>query len=260
MQRSVLCSVFGSAFGSLLLLPALAQAQSAATASTPDLNGIWQAMNTANWELEAHAAEAGPIASLGALLAVPAGVAYVVEDNIPYLPAALEKRQANRLQRWTADPEIKCYMPGVPRANYLPYPFQIVQGADTILMSYEFADAVRTVHMQDPGPAPAKSWMGWNVGHLEGTSLVVEITDQNNQTWLDRSGNFHSDKLHVTERYTPMGSDMLLYEATLTDPEVFAAAWTIRMPLYRRKEANAQLIEFKCIPFAESVLYDAIGR
>lgn len=226
----------------------------------PDLNGIWQAMNSANWELEAHAAEAGPIPSLGALLAVPAGIGYVVEGEIPYLPEALAKRQSNREQRWSADPEIKCYMPGVPRANYLPLPFQIVQGSDTILFTYEFADAVRTVHLKDPGPAPAKSWMGWNVGHWDGNSLVVEVSDQNDQTWLDRSGNYHSDKLHVTERYTPMGGDVLMYEATLTDPEVFASAWTIRMPLYRHREDNAQLIEFKCIPFAESVLYDSIGR
>ena len=240
---------------SLLLsacLVGVVQAQEVPRTSSgkPDLQGIWQVNGRVGYDLEAHVARHD----------MPPGLGIVAEGAIPYLPAALEKRQANRLQRWTADPEIKCYMPGVPRANYLPYPFQIVQGSDTILMSYEFADAVRTVHMQDPGPAPANSWMGWNVGHWEGNSLVVEITDQNNQTWLDRSGNFHSDKLHVTERYTPMGSDMLLYEATLTDPEVFAAAWTIRMPLYRRKEANAQLIEFKCIPFAESVLYDAIGR
>lgn len=262
MEASLLMprSVSYSLLGPLLLLPCLLQAQQATPAATPNLNGIWQAVNTANWELEAHAAEAGPIASLGALLAVPAGTGVVVGGSIPYLPAALEKRQSNRLQRWTADPEIKCYMPGVPRANYLPYPFQIVQGTDTILMSYEFADAVRTIHMQDPGPAPAKSWMGWNVGHWENNTLVVEVSDQNNQTWLDRSGNHHSDKLHVTERYTPMGDDILLYEATLTDPEVFAEPWTIRMPLYRRQEDNAQLIEFKCIPFAESVLYDAIGK
>ena len=241
-------------------LPALTPAQSAVSTAIPDISGIWQAMNTANWELEAHAAEAGPIASLGALLAVPGGIGYVEGGRIPYLPAALAKREENRAQRWSADPELKCFMPGVPRANYLPYPFQIIQGKDTLLFSYEFADAVRTVHLNDPGPAPAKSWMGWNVGHWESGSLVVDISSQHAATWLDRSGNYHSDKLQVSERYTPMGADILLYEATLTDPAVFSGPWTLRMPLYRHKEANAQLVEFKCIPFVESVLYDAIGR
>ena len=246
-----------TALAVLLVNAALAQPKSKAK---PDLSGIWQAMNTANWELEAHAAEAGPVASLGALLAVPAGIGFVKEGKIPYLPAALAKRNSNRAQRWTTDPELKCFMSGVPRANYLPYPFQIIQGKDTILISYEFADAVRTVYMQEPGPAPASSWMGWNTGHWDNNTLVINVSAQNDQTWLDRSGNYHSDKLEVTERYTLLGNDVLMYEATLTDPEVFAQPWTIRMPLYRHKEDNAQLIEFKCIPFAESALYDAIGK
>jgi hypothetical protein len=154
-----------------LLLPLVVTAQATPAVTTPDLSGIWQALNTANWELEAHAAEAGPVASLGALLAVPPGAGVVVDGTIPYLSAALAQRQRNREQRWSADPEIKCFMPGVPRANYMPYPFQIVQGTDTILLSYEFADAVRTIHLQDPGPAPANSWMGWNVGHWENGTL-----------------------------------------------------------------------------------------
>jgi hypothetical protein len=224
----------------------------------PDLSGIWQALNTANWELEAHGAEAGP-PTLGALLAVPPGVSVVVGGEIPYLPAALERRRANRANRWTADPEIKCFMPGVPRANYLPYPFQIVQGTDTIMMTYEFADAVRIVHLNDPGEAPADSWMGWNVGRWDGATLVVDVTAQHDDTWLDRSGNYHSNALHVVERYTLRSADVLLYEATLEDPNVFSRPWTIRMPLYRRLDENAQLMEFKCIPFAEHALYESIG-
>jgi hypothetical protein len=151
-------------------------------------------------------------------------------------------------------------MPGVPRANYLPHPFQIVQGTDAIMMSYEFADAVRIVHMIDPGPAPADSWMGWNVGRWEGDTLVVDVTAQNADTWLDRSGNYHSNALHVVERYTLQTPNILMYEATIEDPEVFSRPWTIRMPLYRHIAENAQLMEFKCIPFAESVLYGEIGR
>lgn len=226
----------------------------------PDLSGIWQAMNTANWNLEPHGAKAGPVPELGTLVAVPPGPGVVVGGEIPYKPEALEQREENRANRWTEDPEIKCYMPGVPRANYLPYPFQIVQGTDTILMSYQFADAVRIVRMDDPGPAPDLSWMGWNVGHWEGDTLVVEVTDQNDRTWLDRSGNYHSEELRVVERYTLETPNILMYEATLEDPEVFTRPWTIRMPLYRDVAENAELMEFKCIPFVEELLYQDVGR
>jgi hypothetical protein len=238
-----------------VLVAAGASAQSA----RPNLSGIWQALGTANWDLEAHGAEAGP-PSFGALLAVPPGPSFVVGGQIPYLPSALAERRANRDNRWTADPEIKCFMPGVPRANYMPYPFQIVQGTDAVMITYEFADAVRIVHMSDPGEAPANSWMGWNVGRWDGDTLVVEVTAQHDDTWLDRSGNHHSDELRVVERYTLRSPDVLLYEATLEDPAVFSRPWTIRMPLYRRLDENAQLMEFKCIPFAEHVLYEGIGN
>ena len=239
----------------LISAPALAQGGG----KKPNLSGMWQALNTANWELEAHAAEAGPPA-LGALAAVPPGTSVVVGGEIPYLPAAQAQRKKNREQRWTADPEAKCFMPGVPRATYLQYPFQIVQGTDKIMVSYEFADTVRLVHMKDPGPAPADSWMGWSVGHWDGDTLVVDVTAQNGDTWLDRSGNYHSDALHVVERYTLRSPDVLMYEATIEDPKTFAKAWTIRMPLYRRLDDGAQLMEFKCIPFTEHFLYDKVGR
>jgi hypothetical protein len=242
-----------------LLTAGAATAQSRGSAR-PDLSGIWQALDTANWELEAHAAEPGPVASLGALLAVPPGPGVVVDGEIPYLPAALEQRNKNRERRWVDDPERKCYMPGVPRANYLPYPFQIVQGTDTVLITYEFADAMRIVHMTDPGPAPDYSWMGWNVGRWDGNTLVVDVTFQRDDTWLDRSGNYHSDELHVVERYTLRSPDVLMYEATIEDPKVFSRPWTIRLPLYRQVADNAQLMDFKCIPFVEDVLYSEIGR
>ncbi len=239
----------------LISTPALAQSNG----KQPNLSGMWQALNTANWELEAHAAEAGPPA-LGALAAVSPGASVVAGGEIPYLPAAQAQRKKNREQRWTADPEAKCFMPGVPRATYLPYPFQIVQGTDKIMVSYEFADTVRLVHMKDPGPAPADSWMGWSVGRWDGDTLVVDVTAQNGDTWLDRSGNYHSDSLHVVERYTLRSPDVLMYEATIEDPKVFARAWNIRMPLYRRLDDGAQLLEFKCIPFTEHFLYDKVGR
>ncbi len=224
---------------------------------TPDISGIWQALNTANWDLQAHGAEPGRDSRMGAIGAVAPGPGVVEGGEIPYLPSAAAQRKQNYKDRWSADPEIKCYMPGVPRATYMPYPFQIIQGAgsDTIMISYEFADAVRLVPMKNPGPAPADSWMGWSIGHWDGDTLVVDVTSQNDQTWFDRAGDFHSDALHVVERYTPLDANILMYEATIEDPKVFSRPWKISMPLYRHVEKNAQLMEFKCIPFSEDVLY-----
>jgi hypothetical protein len=185
----------------------------------------------------------------------------VVEGNaIPYLPEAAKKKQENFANRLTADPEIKCYLPGVPRATYLPYPFQIIQNATTILISYEYAGAVRTIPMADPGPSPAPSWMGWSVGHWEGDTLVVDVTAQNGKTWFDRAGNFHSDALHVVERYTPRSPDTLIYEAVIDDPKVFSRPWKMSMPLYRRVEKNAQLLEFRCVEFSEEVIYGHLRK
>ena len=185
-----------------------------------DLNGIWQALNDANWDIEPHAAAQGPFPLRGAIDATPPGMG-IVDGAIPYQPAAAEKKKENYKNRASSDPEAKCYLPGVPRAAYMPQPFQIFQSSNTILMSYQYAGAVRTIYMQNPGPAPADSWMGWSVGHWEGETLVVDVTSLNDQTWFDRAGNFHSDALHVVERYTATDRDHLLYEATIEDPKVF---------------------------------------
>lgn len=250
--------------GLMLLTMAFVAAQTSAAAADnegkPDLSGIWQAMNTANWNLEAHVAAPGSVPSLGALGAVPPGPGVVEGGVIPYLPSALAQRKENYKKRWSEDPAIKCYMPGVPRANYMPYPFQIIQGSDTIMISYEFADAVRMIYMKDPGPAPNLFWMGWSVGHWEGKTLVVDVTGLNEQTWFDHAGDYHSDALHVVERYTLRSPNILMYEATIEDPKVYSRPWKIRMPLYRHVEKNAQLMEFKCIPFAEHVLYGDVGK
>jgi len=226
----------------------------------PDLNGIWQAMNTADWDLETHGSAPGPVSALGAIGAVPPGEGVVEGGTIPYLPAAAVHRKENYKRRWTDDPEIKCFMPGVPRATYLPYPFQIVQGPATILITHAYAGAVRTVRMGNPGKSPSDSWMGWSVGHWEGDTLVIDVTSFNDQTWFDRAGNFHSDALHVVERYTPRGPDILHYEATIQDPKVFSRPWKIGMPLYRHVEKNAHLMEYQCIPYAEDVLYGHLRR
>jgi hypothetical protein len=225
----------------------------------PNLSGIWQALNEANWDLQAHEARPGP-PQFGALFSEPAGIGVVDGNEIPYKAEALAKKKENFANRWTQDPEAKCYMPGVPRATYQPFPFQIIQGTDTILIAYPFASASRIVHLKDVGESPADSWMGWSRARWEGDTLVVNVTNLLEDTWFDRAGNFHSDALRVTERYTPSGDNAIQYEATIDDANVFARPWTIRMPLYRRLEKNAQVLEFKCVPFAEELLYGHLKK
>ncbi len=225
-----------------------------------DLNGIWQALNTADWDIQAHSAAAGPAPMLAADFAEPPGIGVVEGNEIPYLPNALAKKKENFAKRYSDDPEVKCYLPGVPRATYMPYPFQIVQSPKTILISYEYASAVRTINMDKPTKAPVDSWMGWSNGHWEGDTLVVDVTGLNSKTWFDRAGNFHSDALHVVERYTPRSADTLMYEATIEDPKTFSKPWKISMPLYRHVEKNAQLLEFKCVEFAEELLYGNLRK
>ena len=226
----------------------------------PNLNGIWQALNTADWDLQGHAAAKGPVPSLGAVFSVPPGLGVVEGDEIPYLPAVAAKKKENQANWVKLDPEVKCYLPGVPRATYLPYPFQIVQSQHNILISYEYAGAVRIINMSAPTKAPGDSWMGWSNGHWEGETLVVDVTSLNDQTWFDHAGNFHSDALHVVERYTPRSADTLNYEATIEDPKVFSRPWKISMPLYRRVEKNAKLLEYKCVEFAEELLYGPLSK
>jgi hypothetical protein len=226
----------------------------------PDLNGIWQAMNTANWDIQDHPARQGPIVALGAAFSVPAGLSVVEGNEIPYQEWAATKKKENGEKWLTLDPEIKCYMPGVPRATYMPYPFQIVQTPSHILLAYEFASASRTVYMDSKTESPVDTWMGHSNGHWEGDTLVVDVTSQNDQTWFDRAGNFHSEALHVVERYTRVGPDTLLYEATIEDPKVFTRPWKMSMPLYRRTEPNAQIFEYKCVEFVEELMYGHLRK
>jgi hypothetical protein len=232
----------------------------------PDLNGIWQAMNTANWDIRPHAAAAVLLPQLlGAIGAMPGGQGVVEGGEIPYQSWAAEKQKENfqkRLMRpidlktneTAGDPEAKCYLPGLPRATYMG-PFQILQTPKLILITYEYANATRLIHMEGKPEAPSDSWMGWSIGRWDRDTLVVDVTNQNDRTWFDRAGNFHSDALHVIERYTPMTPYHLTYEATIEDPKVFTRPWKITMPLYRRFEPNAQLLEFKCVEFAEQFMY-----
>ena len=229
-----------------MLTPAPAVGQTSATTpytpprtsdGHPDLQGVWQVLNTAAWDLEDH----------GASLGVPAGRG-VVEGPIPYQPSALAGKQENFDNRATLDPEAKCFLPGVPRITYMPHPFQIVQQADKVSILYEYLHTVRYIYLNgNPHPdGPIEWWMGDSRGRWEGDTLVVDVIHFNDLTWFDRAGNFHSDALHVIERYTPTGPDHMLYEVTIEDPKVFTRPWKMSMPLYRRQESNSELLEFQC--------------
>jgi hypothetical protein len=239
----------------------------------PDLNGIWQAVNEANFDLEAHLARpamalregpygplpAAEVLRLGAVGAVPGGTSVIEGGTIPYRPEALARRDENRQDWLNRDPEIKCYLPGVPRATYLPHPFQILQSHSDFFIAYEFAGAVRNVYLEDPGPALVKSWMGQSVGRWEGDTFVVEVTGLNDQAWFDRAGNYHGADLRVVERYTLTDPNRITYSATIYDDEVFSAPWTITMPLYRRVDREA-LMEFKCVEFVEELIYGHLRK
>ena len=240
----------------------------------PDLNGIWQTINTANWDIQAHTAKAalamrpGPVVpvpakevvAFGAVGSVPSGLGVVDGNELPYLPEALKKKQDNEANWLTRDPEIKCYLPGVPRATYMPFPFQIFQGEGSFFISYEYAGAVRNVYLKDPGPAPIDSWMGQSVGRWEGDTFVIEVSGFNDQSWFDRAGNHHTEQLKVTERYTMTGADHIRYEATITDPGTFSKPWTMSMPLYRRVERGARLGQFKCVEFVTELMYGHLRK
>ena len=234
----------------------------------PDLNGFWQALNTAHWDLEPHTAAPGPVLQLGAAYAVPPGQGVVVDGPIPYRPDALAKKKQYAANALREDAEVKCYLPGVPRVMYMPYPVQIVQSDSTILMMSEFASAQRTVYIGGKSSPPADTWMGWSNARWESDTLVIDSRGFMGGTisaldpegaiqvrFLDRAGNYHTDALHVVERIRRIGPDHLSYQATIEDPNVYTRPWTISMPLYRRLEPGMQLGEFKCEEFVSDLVY-----
>src|SRR5687767_1654812 len=240
----------------------------------PNFSGIWQANNEAHWDLQAHAARAGgvtqpgaypfdyarvaaaPVVALGAAGGVPASLGVVQDDGeIPYTPEALAIKKANTENWIDRDPELKCYLPGIPRAMYMPYPFEITQSTNKIHLAYAFATTARTIHLDEVDRPPADTWMGHSVGRWENDTLVVDVSFFNDKTWFDRAGNFHSDALRLVERFTLTTPDVIQYEVTIEDPKVFTRPWRIAMPLYRRMEPNMQLLDYRCTEFAEEFLY-----
>ena len=256
------------AIAAITIATALPRAQAPANAiprlpdGKPNLNGIWEANNTANWDILTHQARQGPMIALGAAFSVPGGLGVVEGNEIPYKPEALAQKNENAGQWMTADPEIKCYLPGVPRATYMPYPFQIVQSgaSNDMLIAYEFASASRIIRFNSTTESPIDNWMGWSRGRWEGDTLVVDVTSFNGQAWFDRAGNYQSDRLHVVERYTLTSPDALRYEATIEDPQLYTRPWKLSMPIYRRLEKDAQLVEYKCVEFAEELMYGQLVK
>ena len=207
----------------------------------PDFSGIWQSINTATWDIQDHSS------SLGA----PPGPGVVEGNELPYRPEALEQKKQNFAKRATDDPGFaKCFLPGVPRATYMPYPFEIIQNPNMIGMRYAFARAVRTIRLDGKSRDWLEGWpdfwMGDSRGEWEGDTLVVDVRKLDEHTWFDHAGNFHSDALHVVERYSPIDRDHIQYEATIDDPQVFTRPWKMRMPLYRIIETNAEVLEWDC--------------
>jgi len=245
----------------------------------PDFSGIWQANNEANWDLQAHEARAGavtqpgvypydyarvpaaPVLALGAAGGVPGSIGVVQGDGeIPYKPEAATMKKDNAEHWIDRDPELKCYLPGIPRAMYMPYPFQIIQSTNKIQVAFAFTTTARTIHLDKVEGPPDDTWMGHSVGHWEGDTLVVEVTRFNENGWFDRAGNFHSEALHLVERFTPISPDAINYEVTIEDPKVFTRPWKIAMPLYRRLEPNMQLLEYRCVEFVEEFLYGNLRK
>ncbi len=244
-------------------------------AGKPDFNGIWEANNTANWDLLTHDARpmvaqpgllpnsvvlAAPVLPLGSMGWVPGGLGVVEGEQIPYLSWAAARKKEN-LEHWIdRDPELKCFQPGIPRALYMPHPFQIIQDDSKIQMIFEFANAQRTIHLNKMEPYPNVLWMGYAVGHWEGDTLVVDVSDFTDGIWFDRSGDFASSALHVTERYNLASKDVIQYEATIEDPQVFSRPWKISLPIYRRLDPNVQLTDFRCVEMVEETMYGHLRK
>jgi len=267
----IVVAIFAAAIGAVVTMsvtqtPVQAQAaQPAAIDGKANFSGIWQANNEANWDFEAHAARpaavtqqgaypydyarvpAAPVLALGAAGAVPGSLGVVQGDGqIPYKPEALAIKQQNAANWIDRDPELKCYLPGTPRAMYLPHPFQITQSTNKVHLAFAYSNTARTVHLDQVEGPPDNTWMGHSAGRWEGDTLVVDVTNFNDRAWFDRAGNFHSTALHVVERYTLVDTDHINYEATIEDSQVFTRPWKMSMVLYRHREKNFRLLEYEC--------------
>ena len=217
----------------------------------PDLSGIWQVLdNSIDGNVEPHSASFGVRAGQGVIVDPPDG-------KIPYLPGALAKRQENYKNR-AKDPVAQCFKPGIPRVTYIPFPFQITQTPKMIQMTYEFVHNWRSVYLNDSEHLQGIDfYFGDSRAKWDGDSLVVDVKnfrdDPDIPTWFDASGNYHSDALHVVERWTRTSPDTMVYRATMEDSKVFSRPWTIEVLLYRHQEKNFRIMDYECQMFKEKL-------
>jgi hypothetical protein len=204
----------------------------------PDFSGIWQTTSAAEFDLQPHSTRKD----------APPSAGIVVGNTIPYLPAALEQKKKNFAARAKDDPRLKCWTLGTPRGIYYPEPFQIFQRGEDLSVVFEFGHSVRTIHTNGTEHPTEKGefWLGDSRGHWEGDTLVVDVTDFEDETWLDRAGDFHSTDMHVIERWKFLDANTIDYKATIEDPQVFSRPWDIEVFLYRHREKDFQLIENYC--------------
>jgi hypothetical protein len=210
-----------------------------------DLQGIWQAMSTGNaFNIEAHTPSLNVPGGVGAIVDPPDG-------KIPYRPEARAKQQENWKNRVALDPVNKCYLPGTPRMIYMPFPLQILQRPEMVVVLSEFAHSTKNIFLTGPPLEGLALWMGDSRGRWDGDTLVVDVTNNNGETWFDSAGNHHSEAMHVVERFTRTGPDTLTYEATVEDAKTFTRPWTMRILLYRHQEPNFRLLEYECNAYME---------
>lgn len=218
------------------------------TNGRPDFSGIWQTLSEADYDLEPHAGRRDAPPSPG-----------VVEGGeLPYKPEARAQKEQNFAARTTDDPRLHCYILGVPRSVYYPAPFQIFERERDLTLVHQFGHQVRTIHTNGtlhPAEKGQEFWLGDSRGHWEGDTLVVDVTDFNDVTWLDRAGNYHSPDLHVTEKWRFVDSNTISYTATVEDPQVYTKPWTINVLLNRRREKNFELIEDYCFTLRYEKFY-----
>jgi hypothetical protein len=220
----------------------------------PDFSGIWQVLdNSLDGSIEPHSASWGVHAGQGAITDTPDGM-------IPYTPAGLAKRNENFKNR-AKDPVSQCWKPGVPRIMFQPFPFQITQAPKMIQMTFELVHNRRDIYINDSKHLEGIEFFnGDSRAKWDGDSLVVDVTnfmdDPTRETWLDGSGSYHSPALHVVERYTFNGPDMITYQARLEDPKSFTRPFTIEFLLYRHKGTNFRVLEYECQMFKEQLVKD----
>ncbi len=215
----------------------------------PDLTGVWQSGSTArgSWE---EANSGNGIGGNGKNPNAPAILSSsdrpAAAEKAPYQPWAAQKVLESYKIRGIDDPAAQCLPPGIPRTSTLGlFPTQIVQTPKQIIFLYEYMHEYRVVPLNAKHPDDIQpTYMGDSVAHWEGDTLVVDVTGFNDRTWLIGTGTFHSEDLHVTERYTRVDKDQINYDNTMEDPKILTKPWVIHTNLMLREGTRLQ--EYVC--------------